>query len=915
MRGDTNRDGTIDIADAISVLSYLFGAADDPSKAYLALCLDACDINDNGAVDIADPIYVLTFLFAQGTPPPVPYPDRGEDPTPDSLGCGGLYTAGAFRYVDPKPPSYQPLSHVTTTLVKKDDLAAIALTGSRWVDCSPPFPESLTEHPLTVGAGISSVFCAGAGQIDDDPEEEIVALAAREGNLVLVVFEGGSTVELKVVDSLCPSAQPQVDVSASIALGNVDNDDYDEIALSVSLPTRACPQSGGAQPGVQTRIYVFDDRPHNCTVRFAEVESSGVLSSSRVTCGDVDADMRDEVILSVWEESGQPQSALSDVTVYVVDGFEVGAPGVVGELDDVLQLYYMNLWCHFDGRVVAGNFNPAEGDEILVTKGGYFTLECPGNIFIGYTCLPLDLDVLEYRKTDEGFVSVKDPVTTEDPVMSFVFYKGSCPLGFEIEGDIEVEKADLNGDGIDELVVFSAIHHNCLGSDGRHTASLAVLSFEREAQWAGGPDLASHHYGGTASAWIKLDEGDGAASRATLAVGDIDADGRDEVFVRHLSYNLLQCVEAEEIAGKWTLKSSGMQWPSGAPPAAAHLAVGDFDGDSLVVRHTGQKQLSLGDPLPIVLMAAPPWKEGTSQRYDWTWTNYSNAVQAATAVSVESGVAITGWLGFEAGVDGIASVSAKVKIGYELEKTHTDTTIVGSGKGFTSGYDDECLVFQGTLYNSYAYEILSPPEAVVAAEGRPLWLDIPVATMSFMWGLDYFNRTLPDHAIDRAVLGEYTLGSPDSYLGKVDAAALVEPVNGHVGWISEENMNVCSDGLSSTLNISLGEEHADETSRSWSITGELEVKCGPVIGGVSIGGTRTEISTVTVDEQMTYTGSVGCIEDDAEHSRWMYSWGLLVYNPAVFWHPENAPGGNEKTDLPFQVLTYWVTPQGPGYGP
>ena len=91
----------------------------------------------------------------------MPYPDRGEDPTPDSLGCGGLYTVGAFNYVDPKPPSYQPLSRVTTTLVKKDDLAAIALTGSRWVDCSPPFPESLTEHPLTVGAGISSRFDFG----------------------------------------------------------------------------------------------------------------------------------------------------------------------------------------------------------------------------------------------------------------------------------------------------------------------------------------------------------------------------------------------------------------------------------------------------------------------------------------------------------------------------------------------------------------------------------------------------------------------------------------------------------------------------------------------------------------------------------------------------------------------------------
>ncbi|MEK6705896.1 MAG: PKD domain-containing protein, partial [Bdellovibrionota bacterium] len=45
IRGDANRDGNLDIADPIKILSYLF-ASDE------ATCLDACDVNDSGQVDI-----------------------------------------------------------------------------------------------------------------------------------------------------------------------------------------------------------------------------------------------------------------------------------------------------------------------------------------------------------------------------------------------------------------------------------------------------------------------------------------------------------------------------------------------------------------------------------------------------------------------------------------------------------------------------------------------------------------------------------------------------------------------------------------------------------------------------------------------------------------------------------------------
>ena len=80
LRGDSNCDGTADIADAIKILGYLFGTP-------VADCLDAMDANDDGATDIADAITVLGHLFSATGPLPAPFPDPGIDPTDDGLDC------------------------------------------------------------------------------------------------------------------------------------------------------------------------------------------------------------------------------------------------------------------------------------------------------------------------------------------------------------------------------------------------------------------------------------------------------------------------------------------------------------------------------------------------------------------------------------------------------------------------------------------------------------------------------------------------------------------------------------------------------------------------------------------------------------------------------------------------------------
>lgn len=80
-RGDSNRDGGLDLSDAIHLLGFLFLGA--PSSLD---CADASDANDDGELDVSDAVYSLAFLFSGGVALPPPH-DCGLDPSADALGC------------------------------------------------------------------------------------------------------------------------------------------------------------------------------------------------------------------------------------------------------------------------------------------------------------------------------------------------------------------------------------------------------------------------------------------------------------------------------------------------------------------------------------------------------------------------------------------------------------------------------------------------------------------------------------------------------------------------------------------------------------------------------------------------------------------------------------------------------------
>jgi len=97
-RGDCNVDGVENIGDAIYLLAYMF----PPLVPFVTpSCLDACNANDDTAIDIADAIALLTALFGNpAIPLPPPFSDCDTDPSVGATVADGF---DCFSYIIPCP--------------------------------------------------------------------------------------------------------------------------------------------------------------------------------------------------------------------------------------------------------------------------------------------------------------------------------------------------------------------------------------------------------------------------------------------------------------------------------------------------------------------------------------------------------------------------------------------------------------------------------------------------------------------------------------------------------------------------------------------------------------------------------------------------------------------------------------------
>ncbi len=266
-RGDTNSDGSVNLADAIGLLDYLFsGNAPTPP------CVDALDANDSGALDLADPIGLLSFLFNAGDPPPAPFTDCGPDPTFDTIDCIGpipscpllIAPEGEFAFV-----GFSILPSLEAFIIPQPAPVDLAEFAGRKFGMRP-FVISLDPSILSGSVRVESTqsavtFYASDGtplplpleiNVADLPSTVLVNIDAPGGaTLTLTATASGASAELSVVSG-------PFDGLAGTSLTNPPYFRYSraiptiepEVAVAVD-PTRF-----GDRSGQTYRLYIVSHR-------------------------------------------------------------------------------------------------------------------------------------------------------------------------------------------------------------------------------------------------------------------------------------------------------------------------------------------------------------------------------------------------------------------------------------------------------------------------------------------------------------------------------------------------------------------------------------------------------------------------------------------------------------------------------
>lgn len=771
----------------------------------------------------------------------------------------GSYTVGDFGYVDEHPAGFHPLGSDGYQVLSREELFVVypGYDGQEREFRMQEGPDEAHAEIGTVAAlfpDMHAVYAAAGGQLDQDPESELVVVTLENANTEIGLYLVqrnllGDYVRTPLQTIAAAGFSP---VEARVALADLDGDFRDEIIVTARA-------AGFHEWGLQGRVWVLDD-PQDGGAELLSFERNAGHQNLWALPVDADGDGDKELAIGLSGDT-------TDAGRYAVRLYDLEKGDIF--MSQVHGWNYLNSSNdQISSRAVVGDFD-SNGREDLA--------------WIGYSrssSTRMSIKLFELVAGEEWVEYAAWTLLDVSPAAQFEPGHWAATAFQPQIGVTDLAIAYPNGGAYD----YSALHYD---------RDLDQWSFQGE----------------TINRYASL-------QGISLTGSDVDADGQEEVLVALLAYGgvdgTLNLGQITHDASGATLNWQDMMTIDGGPVGSSLapvpvLAAADYDVDGFALRHTGMRTPKLGDPIPLVVMSAPPTVDGIVQNYDDTESAYSTGSSQGTSIGVSTytSTTVAADIGFEIfgllGAEGRASLETGVERTYESSRQETVV------EGYRGAYDADVIVFQGTLYETYEYVIVAAQDPSVI--GRYMTLDIPIDANTYKWTVDYYNDQV---AADDRIGSDLLTHSPGDIQSYPTRAELNDMMGGELHWDLDASRPVGQGNASDFQSVSFETESATSEQRTVSKSYGGGGTFGVTVD-VDFGSTEGSSHSVLYGSETSFEATVGDISSPEDYEAWRYNWGFSIHFTGRTADAENQPMGYSSRKHNFQYLRYWAQPTGTGY--
>ncbi len=785
------------------------------------------------------------------------------------------------------------------------------------VEDTEPATEEILHESTETDFGSDYRKIAVAGNLDDDPQEEVVIInwpiAGGPGTLSIADTGDAFVTEKSNFDLSLDGADGLAIYHYDVAVADIDADGYDEILVTGGREDEF--ELGWNNPSYSPpgKLWIIEDKSNGLGL-IQSIDILGLpsnyhhppnygLNKIHVAAENLDHDPDLEIALLynrtpilgdfdpneyaflpgviTFDDFSTDFSMISEESIFY--NFNQTC---YSELNDLMVTYETEI------ELILKNMDGDENNiaEIVVGQMEYCTFDEDTGVF------PAVEAHSESRYNLQIFKLIGDPVCLsykfDTEFDLFAYPPEEEPDGLRPKPAFVLNTLDVDGDKEFEILMQNRL----LRCQSGHNCGYSALLIDRGLLLPPYDTSKVSHLFSTAS---------------NVTAGDVDGDLKDEIIVfgdDGFGNNTIRAFDAEN-----NLEEIDLRYSAGGVALENQILVpANVDTDSTLVEFaadyssstgvSNSREIFWGDNMILAVLAAPPCEDNIGQNTDACTTGLATSTGSAHTAGASLSVRVGGLIGFELEVQGafiagvtLAKIEGEVTAQIEATGSYSLTNSIEKSITDYAGHKEDLVIFSVTPYDRFIYKIASHPSASVL--GKHMVVDLPGTPKILAASREYYNAHNSDQVDIDDTIFTHIPGDISTYpnlTGKTEI--LNQSSTSDWGSIGPEIVNQGNGAHEIELSTSTSHTFGVETSLSVDKAGKVCTVA--VCLGYMEGFTAAVMYEFEISNGIAFISSVGAIDAD-NYAANQYQYGMFAYRQTL------ADQNNDVTQN-FFVVNYWV---------